>query len=38
LTLGEPGRTALIDDIAEDIEGRIELMCLALESGPKVLK
>jgi hypothetical protein len=38
LTLGEPGRTVLIDDIAEDIEGRIELMCLALESGPKVLK
>lgn len=38
LTLGEPGRTALIDDIAEDIEGRIELMCLTLESGPKVLK
>jgi hypothetical protein len=38
LTLGEPGRTVLIDDIAEDIEGRIELMCLTLESGPKVLK
>jgi hypothetical protein len=38
LRLGEPGRTALIDDIAEDIEGMIEFLCKVLVSAPKVLK
>jgi hypothetical protein len=38
LRLGEPGRTTLIDDIAEDIEGMIEFLCKTLVSAPKALK